>query len=98
MRITVRYYGFLQVLTGLTEEVFDQPSLGPTNSLGELIETIAERRPTLREVCPVGPAIDRNLLVFRNRGRVAGSDLRGVTVADGDVIDLVPPLGGGCAE
>ncbi|MHB8927690.1 MAG: MoaD/ThiS family protein [Bacillota bacterium] len=97
MKATVRYYGYLQILAGVTEEVIDEPDAGRPNSLADLIEAVVRRRPNLRDVCVVGPELDRNLLVFRNHERVPGRSLNQAALADGDAVDLVPPLGGGGA-
>lgn len=101
MRITVRYYGYLQVMTGATEDVIGGPGdgsgEGPLNTLADVLDAAARRRPRLREVGVIGPELDRNLFVLRNHERVPGRSLDQTTVADGDIIDLVPPLGGGGA-
>jgi len=95
MKATVRYYGYLQVLTGVTEEVIDEPAVGPSSTLADLLAAVVRRRPNLRDVCVIGSELDRNMLVFHNHERVPGRSLGEATVADGDAVDLVPPLGGG---
>ena len=95
MKVTVRYYGFLQMMAGVTEDVIAATGADRLNTLAEVIEAAVRRRPRLKEVCVVGPEMDRNMLVFRNHERVPGGLLGQATVADGDAVDLVPPLGGG---
>ncbi len=98
MKVTIRYYGYLQIMAGANEDVIDETGAGNRlDTLADLIEAVVRRRPSLKDVCVVGPEIDRNMLVLRNHERVPGRLLNQVTVADGDAVDLVPPLGGGGA-
>ncbi|HHY96272.1 MAG TPA: hypothetical protein GX513_14880 [Firmicutes bacterium] len=99
MRVRVRYYGYLQVLAGLAEEEIDLTdvflSAGVPVTLDDLLDLLAKRHPALGQLPSPGWGIGNALLVSRNRQRIGGSAPTLTCLSDGDVIDLVPPAGGG---
>lgn len=100
MRLRVRYYGYLQVLAGVSEEEVDLAPGAPRPAdahitLGDLLDLLVKHHPALGQLPSPGWGIGDYLLVLKNGQRIAGPAPTLTSLADGDVIDLVPPAGGG---
>lgn len=88
MKVRVRYFARFRSLVGVDEEELEIPE-GTT--VGELIELIKERHPSLRNEVFAEDDDLADVNVSRN-GRYVGFD---EVLEEGDVIALFPPVSGG---
>lgn len=81
MRVRIRYFASLREAAGLTDEALELPE-GAT--VGQARALLAERRPALAaSLAPCMAAINQ---------RYVAAD---ASLADGDELVFIPPLGGG---
>lgn len=81
MRVKVRFFSSFANLAGTNETEVDVPEGG---AVGQVLEAVLERYPQLRQF--------RRYMILSVNNRVATEEAR---VAEGDVVGVMPPLGGG---
>ncbi len=87
-RIRVKYLLWLRDKTGISEEVIVLPG---SPSLEELIRTIMDKHPELRDLLKnlLGPD---NPIIITINGKTIN---RNIVLKDGDTVKLIPPVSGG---
>ncbi len=88
VRIRVKYLLWLRDKTGISEEVIVLPG---SPSLEELIRTIMDKHPELRDLLKnlLGPD---NPIIITINGKTIN---RNIVLKDGDTVKLIPPVSGG---
>ncbi len=88
VRIRVKYLLWLRDKTGISEEVIVLPG---SPSLEELIRTIMDKHPELRDLLKnlLGPD---NPIIITVNGKTIN---RNIVLKDGDTVKLIPPVSGG---
>ncbi|MEM2897456.1 MAG: MoaD/ThiS family protein [Candidatus Bathyarchaeia archaeon] len=87
----VKFYGYLKELAGKSE---DEVEFSKALGLIELFDLLS---PRIKEVCIMndGKRFNPYIKVFKNGVEVQSMDYSHTEVRDGDVIQLLPPIGGG---
>jgi molybdopterin converting factor small subunit len=80
--VIVRYHALLRERTGRTEEIFQLPV--PPVLVSTLLDLFARKHPELAKLTPLLHVAVNNEIVSRE-----------TAVSAGDLIDLMPPFGGG---
>jgi len=80
--IIVRYHALLRERTNRTEEIYPLPT--PPFNAARLVELFAQKYPTLAKFAPILHIAVNNELVSRE-----------AEISAGDLVDLMPPFGGG---
>jgi len=97
LRVSVRFFTTLREITGKREETLEFPD-GEHVTLGKVLEKLAERygKGFVDYVYDSKTGDVKGFLQFLINGRSA-STLKGfeTELADGDVLAIIPPVGGG---
>lgn len=80
--VIIRYHALLRERTGRTEEIYQLPSTPCTT--GMLLEAFNAKHPDLAKLAPLLHVAVNNEIVSRE-----------TPVNAGDLVDLMPPFGGG---
>lgn len=90
MKVKVKYYGYLQELAGKNEDEVEIPK---TISLIELFDLLPLN---VKKACIINKKeFNPTIKVFKNGVEVQNIDLNQTKVQNGDLIQLLPPIGGG---
>ena len=80
--VIVRYHALLRERTGRTEEIY--PLTSASFTAGMLLDAFGSKHPTLAKLSPLLHVAVNNEIVSRE-----------TVVSAGDLVDLMPPFGGG---
>jgi len=90
LKVKVKYYGYLQEIAGKNE---DEVKVSNVINLIELFDLLPSK---IKEVCIIdGKRFNPTIKIFRNGIEVKDTDCVHIKIKDGDLIQLLPPIGGG---
>ncbi|MEM3506235.1 MAG: MoaD family protein [Candidatus Bathyarchaeia archaeon] len=90
MKVKVKYYGYLQEIAGKNE---DEVKVSKAIDLIDLFDLLPSK---IKEVCIInGKKVNPAIKIFKNGVEIKNMDFANTKVQDGDLIQLLPPIGGG---